>query len=168
MLQIAIRRGIAEDASLITDLIKKMVIEMANFGGHAVNTSLDVWASMESDVRVNCACQDYIYLIAEHQVHSVEVVGIAAANIESLEDIFVVKKRLHIGALYTTPNVRRHGVGRQLLHYLIKWGQQMNAKEIELNVLVANPARQLYEQFGFRPLEISMARSLEDDRVSSQ
>ncbi len=161
MSEIAIRRGTAEDASLITDLIKKMVIEMTNYGGHAVNTSLDVWALMESDVRANCACHEYIYLIAQHQVHSAEVVGIAAANIESLEDIFVAKKRLHIGALYTTPNARHHGVARQLLHYLIKWGQQMSVEEIELNVLVANPARQLYEQFGFRPREISMARNLE-------
>jgi GNAT superfamily N-acetyltransferase len=168
MLEIEIRRGTAEDASLITDLIKKMVVEMANYGGHAVNTSPDVWASMESDVRANCARQEYIYLIAEHPLRTTEVVGMAAANLESLEDIFLAKNRLHIGAIYTTPNARRHGVARQLLHHLLKWGQQMNAIEIDLNVLVANPARQLYEQFGFEPREISMTRNLENYRVTAK
>lgn len=168
MLEIEIRRGTPEDAGLITDLIKKMVVEMVNYGGHAVNPSPEVWASMESDVRTKSTRQEYIYLIASHSLRTTEVIGMAAANLESLEDIFLARKRLHIGAIYTTPNARRHGVASQLLRHLLKWGQQMNAKEIDLNVLVANPGRQLYEQFGFEPRELSMTRSLEDERVTAK
>jgi ribosomal protein S18 acetylase RimI-like enzyme len=163
MLEIAIRRGTAGDASLITELIKEMVVEMTNYGGYTVNTSPDVWTSTESEVRTNSACQEYIYLLAQQPLHTTEVVGMAAGSIEVLEEIFVAEKRLHISALYTIPSARRHGVARQLLYNLLEWGKQMNAREIELNVLVANPARQLYEQFGFMPREISMTRNLKDD-----
>ena len=161
MLEIEFRRGTTEDASIITDLIKKMVTEMANYGGHSVNNSPDAWTSMESEVRANSARQENVYLIAIQASATPAVVGIATANIESLENIFVPKRRLHIGAIYTIPNARRHGVARQLLQYILEWGQQMNVSEIDLNVLVANPARYLYEQFGFEPHEISMTRKLE-------
>ena len=42
MLQIEIRQGTAEDAQLITDLIRCMVTEMALYGGHTVNDSPEV------------------------------------------------------------------------------------------------------------------------------
>jgi len=160
MLEIAIRRAAAEDASLITDLIKKMIVDMESYGGYPVNTSPGVWDSLESNVRANCLRQEYMYLIAEHPLHHAEVYGMAAANLESLEDIFISQKRLHISALYTTPTARRQGVARQMLQRLFQWGQQLNVKEIDLNVLVANPARNLYEQFGFKPREISMVSVL--------
>jgi GNAT superfamily N-acetyltransferase len=168
MFEIEIRHGTAKDATLITDLIKKMVVEMENYGGHLVNTSPEVWSLMESNVRVNSACPEYIYLIAERPLRKPEVVGMTAANLEPLEDIFLHKKRLHISAVYTVPNARHHGVARQLLQHLLKWGQQMNVREIDLNVLVANPARQLYEQFGFKPWEVSMIRNLENDQVTAK
>jgi GNAT superfamily N-acetyltransferase len=161
MLELEIQHGKAENANLITDLIKNMVIEMEDHGGYSVNRSPNVWNSIESDVRANSTRQEYIYLLAIHTSFSPTAVGMAAGNIESLENIFVSKKRLHIGAVYTVPNARRQGVAKQLLEYLMKWGQQMNVDEVDLNVLAANPARHLYQQFGFKPHEISMIRKLE-------
>ena len=161
MLELEFQRGKAENASLITDLIKNMVVEMENYGGYSVNHSPNVWESIESDVRANSARQEYIYLLAIHTSFSPTVVGMAAGNIESLENIFISNKRLHIGAIYTVPHVRRQGVAKQLLEYLMKWGQQMNISEVHLNVLADNPARHLYKQFGFDPHEISMTRKLE-------
>jgi GNAT superfamily N-acetyltransferase len=163
MLEIEIHHGKAEDANLIADLIKKMVVEMENYGGDSVNTAPDVWDSMELDIRAKSTRQDYIYLLAIHPSSTPTVVGMAAANIESLEDIFVSRKRLHIGAIYTVPHARSQGVAKQLLAYLLKWGQQMSVHEVDLNVLVANPARYLYEQCGFEPHEISMTRKLQRD-----
>ena len=42
----------------------------------------------------------------------------------------------------------------------------MNAAEADLNVLVANPARRLYEQLGFQPHEISMVKKLISNQVA--
>jgi GNAT superfamily N-acetyltransferase len=75
---------------------------------------------------------------------------------------------LHLSAVYTVPAARRHGVAKQLIHEALKWGQQMNAVEADLNVLVANPARRLYKQLGFQPHEISMVMGLSSDQIAGK
>ena len=160
MLEIEVRRGTADDASRIADRIKEMLLEMENYRGYPLNPSPQVWAALEKEVRANCSRQDYIYLLAALPHHPAKVIGIAAAYVEPLEDLFIPWKRLHVSAIYTDPNVRRSGVAARLLHHLIDFGQQMGAEEVDLNVLVENPALHLYEQLGFKPREISMVRSL--------
>jgi ribosomal protein S18 acetylase RimI-like enzyme len=66
-------------------------------------------------VKANSIRKDYIYLIASYGSPVQATVGIAVANIESLDNIFVAKKRLHLSAVYTDPNVRRQGIARQLI-----------------------------------------------------
>ena len=95
MLQIEIRQGTAEDAVVITDLIKKMVLEMAQYGGHEVNENPAVWYSMEEIVKANSTRQEHLYLIARQEPPEPIVIGMAAANIEPLENIFATKTRLH-------------------------------------------------------------------------
>lgn len=160
MFEFEIRHTVPEDANLITDLLKKMVIEMENYGGNSVNRSPNIWNSIALDVRANNARQGYIYLLAIHPLHTPTEVGMAAGKIEQLENIFFSKKRLHISAIYTLPNMRHQGVAKKLLNHLLKWGQQMNASEVDLNVLVTNPARYFYEHYGFESHEISMTRKL--------
>jgi len=161
MLQIKIRQGTPDDAMLIADLIEKMVVEMEQHGGHTVNNSPAVWSSVVELVKANCACQENIYLIASQELSGSTIVGMAAAHIELLENIFVAKPRLHLSAIYTIPTARHQGVGRQLIKTLLEWGQRMTAVEANLNVLVANPARQFYEKLGFEPHEISMVKKLD-------
>jgi GNAT superfamily N-acetyltransferase len=93
-------------------------------------------------------------------------VGIAAAHIEPLENIFAAKTRLHLSAVYTVPRARCQGIARQLIQKVLEWGQRMNAAEADLNVLVANPARRLYEHLGFQPQEISMVKKLSSDQIA--
>ena len=161
MLQIDIRHGTAEDAKLITDLIRSMVAEMALYGGHTVNDSPEIWSSMAELVKTNSIRKDYIYLIASYRSLVQTTVGFAAANLESADNIFAAKKRLHISAVYTDPNVRRQGIARQLIQKALDCGRRMNAEEADLNVLVANPSRRLYEHLGFQPHEISMVKKLD-------
>ena len=161
MLQIDIRHGTAEDAKLITDLIRSMVTEMALYGGHTVNDSPEVWSLMAELVNANSDRTDYIYLIASLRSPVQTTVGFAAANLESLDNIFAAKKRLHISAVYTDPNVRRQGIARQLIQKALDWGRRMNAEEADLNVLVANPSRRLFEHLGFQQHEISMVMKLD-------
>jgi GNAT superfamily N-acetyltransferase len=160
MARIDIRHGTAADALLITDLIKSMVTEMTLYGGHAVNNSPEVWASMAELVRANSARREFLYLIASDESLAQTTVGLAAAYLEPLENIFAAKTRLHLSAIYTIPGARRQGIAGQLIQTALEWGQRMNATEADLNVLAASPARQLYERLGFQPHEISMVKQV--------
>ena len=161
MLQIDIRHGTAEDAKLITDLIRCMVTEMAIYGGHTVDDPPEVWSSMVELVMANSSRKDYIYLIASFRNHLPVPLAPAGENLESPDNIFAAVKRLHISAVYTNPNVRRQSIARQLIQKALDWGRRMNAEEADLNVLVANPSRRLYERLGFQPHEISMVMKLD-------
>jgi len=161
MLQIDIRHGTAEDTKLITDFIRSMVTETELYGGHAVNDSPEVWSLMAEFVKANCIRKDCIYLIASIRSPVQKTVGFAAANLKSLDNVFTAKKRLHISAVYTDPNMRRHGIAIQLIQKTLDWGRRMNAEEADLNVLAANPSRQLYEQLGFQQHEITMVKKLD-------
>jgi GNAT superfamily N-acetyltransferase len=160
MLQIDIRQGTAEDAALITDLIRAMVVDMALYGGHALNHSPEAWSAMREQVKVSCGRPDFIYFIASHGSPVKRIAGLAAANIEPLEAIFAAKTRLHLSTVYTIPPLRRQGVARQLIEKVLEWGREMKAEEADLNVLAASPARRLYEGLGFQVHEISMVMKL--------
>jgi GNAT superfamily N-acetyltransferase len=164
MLPIDIRHGTREDAELITDLIRRMVVDMASYGGHAVNGSPEVWAAMLERVQANSVRTEHLYLLASDGAPTRTTVGMAAAYLEPLDDIFVAKTRLHLSAVYTIPNARRQGVARELIRQVLEWGWQMHADEADLNVLVANPARRLYEHLGFQINEMSMVKTLGHDQ----
>jgi hypothetical protein len=53
MPHINIRYGTTKDAALIAELIENMVSEMAQYGGHAVNHSPEVWSLMAESVGAN-------------------------------------------------------------------------------------------------------------------
>ena len=160
---IEIREGTIEEAALITDMIKQMVDEMAQHGGYPVNNSLETWSSVEAIVRANITREDTIYLIASQVLPVPATVGMAAASIEVLDNIFLAQKRMHISAVYTIPSMRRRGIARELIEKAFEWGRRMNAIEAELNVLVANPARRFYKDLGFEPHQISMVKKLCSD-----
>ena len=164
MLPIDIRHGTREDAALITDFIRRMVTEMAFYGGHAVNGAPDVWAAMVERVRAQSVRTEHLYLLASHGALTRTTVGMAAAYLEPLENIFVAKTRLHLSAVYTVPSARRQGAARALIHQVLAWGRQMHAGEADLNVLVANPAHRLYEHLGFQMHEMSMVKTLGHDQ----
>jgi GNAT superfamily N-acetyltransferase len=144
MLQIDIRQGTAEDAPLITDLIKAMVVDMALVGGHAASLSSEAWSAMAEHVRASCGRPNYIYLIASHGSPVQTTAGLVAAYVEPLEDIFVAKTRLHFSTVYTLPSMRRQGVARQMIEKVLEWGRQMKADEADLNVLAV---------LAFRPMK---------------
>ena len=58
MLRIEIQKGAAKDAVVIANLIKKMVLEMEQYAGHAINESPAVWSSVEIQVRANTTRKD--------------------------------------------------------------------------------------------------------------
>jgi ribosomal protein S18 acetylase RimI-like enzyme len=160
MLSLDIRSATEQDADLITSLIRRMVTEMAQFDGHPVNGSPQVWSRMVDLVKANCLRQDHAYLIASTNAMPGEAVGMVAAQIEILEEIFAAGPRLHLSAIYVIPAYRRQSVASRLIRGALEWGSQMEVEAADLNVLLANPARQLYERLGFQPSEVRMVKKL--------
>jgi GNAT superfamily N-acetyltransferase len=76
------------------------------------------------------------------------------------EAVFEPARILHIHALYVDPDHRRRGIGRALLQTAFEWGRTAGCTATELNVLVSNPARTLYEGLGFRAFQTEMVRDL--------
>jgi GNAT superfamily N-acetyltransferase len=52
------------------------------------------------------------------------------------------------------------GIGQALLKAALEWGSQVGCVIAELNALVGNPARFLYEKSGFREFEVQMTLKL--------
>ena len=61
-----------------------------------------------------------------------------------------VVDELHINNLAVLPELRRAGIGTQLLEFVLKTGAELGARRATLEVRRSNdPARVLYERFGF-------------------
>ena len=61
-----------------------------------------------------------------------------------------VLDELHINNLAVLPDLRRAGIGSQLLDFVLKKGIELGARRATLEVRRSNEAaRQLYERFGF-------------------
>jgi len=43
-----------------------------------------------------------------------------------------------------------------LLEAVLEWGREKGCAEAELNMLVSNPARRLYEKLGFKEFQLEM------------
>jgi GNAT superfamily N-acetyltransferase len=160
MPEIEIRSATAQDSDLIIDMIRCMIIEMTAYGGHDINDSPNVWDSMKDLFKDNCLRQDHIYLIANIPIQAGETIGMAAAHIESLEELFASRPRLHLSAIYVIPAYRHQGAAKRMIKEVLGWGCRMGIYEAELNVLLANPARQFYESLGFQPSEVRMVKKL--------
>ena len=104
--------------------------------------------------------QGYLHLLAEAGDTEAIPVGWAFARGKELDPLFKPTRVLHVHALYVSPAYRRQGIGRALLEAVLEWGRSEGCVQAELNVLVDNPARGLYDQLGFDAFEIEMARKL--------
>jgi ribosomal protein S18 acetylase RimI-like enzyme len=160
MVETAIRPATEYDLAVIVDFIRLMAEEMAGNGGYPVDRSPDAWSEFTEQLgahigRYGCGC-----FLAEQVEPEPRPVGAAVGYIVPLEQIFVARKRLHISAVYVIPEARGQGLGRGLIETCLNWGRNQGALEAELNVLVDNPARHLYEELGFRPHGINMVRPL--------
>ncbi len=65
--------------------------------------------------------------------------------------------RIYLADLELLPEYRNRGLGTRLLEDINAYADA-NGLEIELQVLVTNPAQRLYERVGFRPIHVRMQR----------
>ena len=94
------------------------------------------------------------YLIAE--AGEGKRIGLAGARINILEGVFAARRIIHISIVYVLPSFRRAGVGSKLISQTLDWGRHVGGDYFDLNVVAGNPARSLYQKFGFSDAAINM------------
>jgi GNAT superfamily N-acetyltransferase len=98
------------------------------------------------------------YLIAE--AADSKRIGLGGARINTLEGVLAPKKIIHISVVYVLPSFRRTGVASKLMSQILDWGRHAGGDYFALNVVVGNPARSLYQKFGFSDAAINMTRPI--------
>ncbi|MEI6591365.1 MAG: ribosomal protein S18-alanine N-acetyltransferase, partial [Actinomycetes bacterium] len=117
------------------DLAAIMKLERECFG-------TDAWA--EASMLAELMAAHTHYFVAHDDTQLLGYVGVG-----------VVSESADINTIAVSPQVRRSGLGEALLRHAIDFAASLGAKEMFLGVRVDNqPARALYEKFGFQQLSI--------------
>jgi GNAT superfamily N-acetyltransferase len=156
--EIVIRPAVQDEATWVAAMIRRMVEEMASYGGHAPATAQSAWECLARTVADQINSADARYLIAESPQH--ERVGVVGATLATLDDVLAPKKLLHISAVYVLPPARGAGIGSRLMTAILAWGRASGCELCDLNVVARNPAKSLYEKHGFSVFEFKMMRPL--------
>ncbi len=158
--QVAIRPAAATDAPIVVQYLRDMLQELASMGGHPVSRNADQWAHLLHEIQGGIQEPSQLHLLAETVGSVPALVGWAYARLVDREPVYEPERVLHISALFVYGPYRREGIGRALLEALLEWGRDSACVEAELNVLVGNPARTLYERLGFSASRVKMALKL--------
>lgn len=133
-----IRRATPEDAELVRELSREFDAEIPD-------------ADWRDDDGVRLDSADVV-LLAERDG---DAVGIAVAEKTGARLGF-----LHL--LYVRPGARRSGVAAELVRETAAALRAQGADVLELEVLAANEAaRSVYERWGFRPVEVTLAAPID-------
>jgi GNAT superfamily N-acetyltransferase len=159
MNEIVIRDASHDDVSMIAQMIRQTVEDMASYGGHAPATDEAATQRMEAMVGDELKGGTNKYLIA--QAADGEPLGVANAELITLERVFAPKRTIHVHVVYVLPQYRRGGVASALLRRILDWGRAVGAEQCTLNVLANNPARSLYDKNGFSEFELKLIRPLQ-------
>ncbi len=91
-----------------------------------------------------------------------EVIGFIHGFVKDEAGTFVNNTVILLDAMYVKEKNRKHGVGTALIEEFKKWGKSIDAKYIDLTVLVDNDsAVELYRKNAFIPLKTHMRSVLE-------
>jgi ribosomal protein S18 acetylase RimI-like enzyme len=158
MKNITIREARSDEARFIVGMIRLMVEDMANYGGHAAATDDTAWEKLLESLAAELQGPTAKFAIAERS--NGDRIGVAGAELQALHGAFAPKKTLHISVVYVSPQFRGCGIGGKLVTTLLDWGRNEGIEECDLHVLNKNPAKSLYEKLGFSTVEVKMVRSL--------
>jgi GNAT superfamily N-acetyltransferase len=148
------------DLDSVTDFIRAMLQDMVSYGGHALNEDHEVSLQLETRFTEACETEDHVFLLAVGEGAEGGPVGVIEASVGRPTRSFYPMSVLHIHSIYVEPSYRRAGIGQRLLQAALEWGRGKGCEEAELNVLVRNPARMLYEDAGFEVFELELRRKL--------
>jgi GNAT superfamily N-acetyltransferase len=155
---IAVRDARFDENRYIMEMTRLMVCEMQTFGGRQVTTDQSAWDVHADGISAELKADNCKYLIAETDDN--ERVGLGGARVNILEGAFASKKIVHISVVYVLPAFRRTGVASKIMSQILDWGRQVGGDYFDLNVVAGNPAKSLYEKFGFSDAAINMTRPI--------
>jgi len=159
---VMIREATIHEAPTIRSFLRLMVEEMASLGGYPATDDEEQWTRVEQSIRDEIGRRDYLFLLASLADQPETQIGFLAAQVEMADPVFEPKRILHISAVYVLESHRRQGIGQALLKAALEWGSKVGCVVAELNTLVRNPARFLYEKAGFREFEVQMTHKLSE------
>jgi ribosomal protein S18 acetylase RimI-like enzyme len=140
-----IRRATAEDVPLVRELWREFESEVPDVDWHDDDSAADL-------AKLAVAVEAGIVLLAEQDGAPV---GLAVA----------ARKGDRIGFLdlvYVRPDARRSGIAAELVREAAEQLRTQGADVLELDVLASNEdARGIYQRWGFRPVELTLAAPLD-------
>lgn len=151
------RHANEKDSNSISHFIREMLKEMESIGGRKVNPDENFWDSLHEKITEAIKDVNRLYLFA--QIEN-ELIGFFEGRINKLYEVFTPKKVFHISAIYVVPNRRKKGIAVSLMKKALKWASEQGCEQADLNVLINNNAKGLYEKFGFKVFQQEMQTRL--------
>ncbi|WP_256871662.1 GNAT family N-acetyltransferase [Nostoc sp. TCL26-01] len=155
-----IRKLVHQEIDTVIEFLQAMLDAMASFGGHALQDPHSVSSWFRDSIQSQIESPNHLFLVAELNVSSSQLIGVLEASIIELHSVFLPKSSLHIHAIYVVPEHRCSGVARSLMKAAFQWGRDNGCTEADLNVLRNSPAKLFYEGLGFEAFQIEMRRKL--------
>jgi ribosomal protein S18 acetylase RimI-like enzyme len=152
-----IRPASTDELPVVATCLRRMLEDMAAAGGDALSADPAGWSDLEARLRAKADDPDRLWLLARE---ADVVVGLAGVEVHVTPLFHGGARRLHVSAVWVAPAQRRQGLARRLLDDAFAWGRGRGCAEVDLNVLVSNPARALYERLGFVARRVEMRRAL--------
>lgn len=149
-----------EDIDVASDFLRQMMSEMAEFGGDPTQAPDQVSGWFKDRIRATANDPNHVFLVALSDRPTGTLKGILDASAATRESPLVRNTSLHIHAIYVPPRDRRKGVATHLFEAAFEWARSRGCLDATLHVLEASPARSLYEELGFRRVQVEMRRKL--------
>jgi GNAT superfamily N-acetyltransferase len=156
---VILREATPQDIDTLVGYFQAMLRAMASYGGHALIEDDQLAVKVRAHF-AELQMEGRVCLIAVQTEEEQHPVGVVDATIEKPYPVFKPKPVLHIHGVYVEPDHRGEGIGRRLLEAALEWGREKGCVEADLNTLVGNPARELYEQIGFEVFQLKMRLKL--------
>jgi ribosomal protein S18 acetylase RimI-like enzyme len=156
--EITVRDARFNENRFIMEMTRFMVCEMERYGGRQATTDESAWNAHALRLAAELNADNFKYLIAE--AADSKRIGLGGARISTPEGVLAPKKIIHISVLYVLPSFRQTGVASKLISQMLDWGRHVGGDYFDLNVAVGNPARSLYQKFGFSDAAINMTRPI--------
>lgn len=159
MENLLVRKAVVTDSKIITEYLKKMLLDMHEYGGYTVSNADKDWNEIHENIKSNLSNGTNIYLIVEEKAKS-KIIAFGEAKIVDINPVFEPLRQIHISSVFVEDEYRKKGIGKKLIDEFIKIGKENGCHEAELNVILNNPAYSLYKKEGFKEFRINMRKNI--------
>lgn len=159
--ELSIRPATADDLPRLTRLGVELSQRHLNFHPVRFHPFEDLEARQSALFEENLANPDARILIAEDPTG--EAVGYVFVRLEPDNFLDLSNSRAWLHDIYISPDSRRQGLGKKLLDAATAAAREFGSEVLMLQVWPQNrPARDIFQQYGFRPTMQEMMLEIED------